>query len=799
MHDVAGFLSLLGDMPAVTDAGTVQRRSRDMSTTFSPIIRRDAAEKFAELIVKPRDRADVIAVARAAARTRMPLMMRGAGTCNLGQGVPLAGGAIVDMTALSRVLWTRDRRVRAEAGARLIAIDEATRLAGWELRMHPSTKRVSTIAGYIGGGHAGVGSCTYGILRDRGNIAALEMVSIEDEPRVIELRGDDVNLVHHAYGTNGIITEVEMPLAPAWPWVEIVANFPDFMTAARCAYALASSDGLVKKLISIDEPPNWEYMSAMRPFGRAGWSMVRSMVARQSLEGFRALVKTFGGEITVEANEGEGPYGAPVWEFAWGHARLQVNKVRPEIVNNIGLYLDPNLLDAVERSYRRFQGVGGLHLEAKRYNGQIAFQGSPYYAYVDDANVAAVIRGMTADGAMVADNHTLFVRANGMKAVLDGDAAFKRAMDPHGLMNPGKFDSDGTTIGTPADSALPTTGWTYGEPAPAVTRGQVIAGIAAATLAVPAFVRRASAQNLTKIVYQTGWLPQPDKGGLYQAAETGIYRAYGLDVELRPGGPQLNVNQIFLAGQADFVDSDSFRVMSFVKGGLPAIAVAAFGQKSFNVLLSHKGVGNDRLADLKGKTILVSTIGQQTYWLWLKAKYGFTDDQVRPHTFSLAPFLVDKAVSTEGFITSEPYESRKAGVDPVVHVLADDGYLNYSNVVVTSPRMVADNPQVVQRFVDATSKGWKSYLYGDPKPANEFIKRGNSDMNDDKIAYAIGAMKQAAIAQSDDVRKGGLGAMSDAQWKRIYDSMSAVGAEVAGLDIRKGYTLQFVNKRTAPV
>jgi hypothetical protein len=461
LNDIDGFLARIGDVPAVTDSATVQRRSRDMSTTFSPIIRRDAADKFAELIVKPRDKADVITIARAAAQSRMPLMMRGAGTCNLGQGVPLHGGAIVDMTSMSRVLWTRDHHVRAEAGARLVAIDEATRPSGWELRMHPSTKRVATIAGYVGGGHAGIGSCTYGILRDRGNIAALEMISIEAEPQIVELRGDDVNLVHHAFGTNGIITEVEMPLAPAWPWFESVANFPDFMTAARCAYALANADGIVKKLISIDEAPNWTSMSAMRPFGRTGWSMVRSMVAQHGLAAYRSLVASYGGEITVEAREGEGPYGAPLWEFSWGHARLQVNKERKEIVNNIGLYLDPDLLDAVERSYRRFQGLGAMHLEAKRYNGRVAFQGSPYYPFVDEAGVADVIRGMTADGAMVANNHTFFVRENGMKAVGDGDVAFKTRMDPHGLMNPGKFDTGDAATTPSAGAALPTTGWDY--------------------------------------------------------------------------------------------------------------------------------------------------------------------------------------------------------------------------------------------------------------------------------------------------------------------------------------------------
>jgi len=462
MNDIPSFLAHLGDVPVVTDGDTVRRRSRDMSTTFSPIIRRDAEGKFAELIVQPRDMRDVIAVARAAALARMPLMMRGGGTCNLGQGVPLRGGAIVDMTALSAIVWSRDAMVRVQAGARLLAIDEALRPSGWELRMHSSTRRAATIGGYVGGGHAGIGSCGYGILRDRGNILGLQVVSIEEAPRVVELRGSDVNLVHHAYGTNGIICEVEMPLAPAWPWMEVVANFPSFMAAARAAHALASADGIVKKLISIDDVPNWEYMRAMQPLGKPGWSMVRCMVAAPGLEALRGLFAEHGAEIASEAREGQGPYHAPLWEFGWGHARLQVNKTRPEIVNNIGLYLDPNLLEAVERSHRRFQGLGGMHLEAKRYNGQIAFQGSPYYAYRDEAQVAEVIRGMTEDGAMVANNHTYFVRGNGMKAIDARDAQFKREMDPHGLMNPGKFDAGGEAEDPAGSGAqLPTTGWQY--------------------------------------------------------------------------------------------------------------------------------------------------------------------------------------------------------------------------------------------------------------------------------------------------------------------------------------------------
>ncbi|MBP7565416.1 MAG: ABC transporter substrate-binding protein [Burkholderiaceae bacterium] len=320
---------------------------------------------------------------------------------------------------------------------------------------------------------------------------------------------------------------------------------------------------------------------------------------------------------------------------------------------------------------------------------------------------------------------------------------------------------------------------------------------AAGALLAPAFLTEARAQSLTPVSYQIGWLPQPDKGGLYQALATGLYREAGLDVEIRPGGPQLNVVQIFMAGRVDFADTDSFRPLNFVKEGLPGIAVAAFGQKSLNVMMSHPGTGHDTLAALKGKPVLVSPIGRTTYWPWLRAKFGLSDDQIRPYAFNLATFLADSQISREGFITSEPFDARKAGMTPVVHLLADHGYSNYSNVMLASPKMVADRPDVVQRFVDATARGWKSYVYGDPTPGNALIKKGNPELTDEKIAYAIGVMRSARILESSDTASGGIGAMTDARWKAFYDEMAAVGALPSGLDPRKAYTTQFVNKRAA--
>lgn len=457
MRELPLFLNLLGDIPVVADPALVRRRSRDMTASFSPVMKDQALAHAADVLVRPRDKADVLRVAAAAARARMPLVMRGAGTCNFGQGIPLAGGALVDMTALDRVLWSRPGRVRAQAGARMHAMDDATRPSGWELRIHPSTRRAATIGGFIAGGHAGVGSCAWGIVRDRGNLLGLEVVSVEEEPRTVQLTGDDVNLVHHAYGSNGIITEVELPLAQAWDWQEHVVVFPEFLQAVRCAHALAASDGIPKKLASVWSGRTWAMVKAMQACGDASCDgTLLAMVPEPFCDALGALVREFGGRVVVRAPEGRGPYNAPLYEFAWGHTRLHVNRTHPDMVMTVGLYLDPDAVAAIARTHARMKDAAGMHFEVKRFDGQLGFQGMPLFAWQGEDHLAQVMRGMAEDGAQVANNHTFLVKEGGMKPVEGRDARFKREMDPFELMNPGKMRFEEAR-----EEGLPSEGWKY--------------------------------------------------------------------------------------------------------------------------------------------------------------------------------------------------------------------------------------------------------------------------------------------------------------------------------------------------
>jgi NitT/TauT family transport system substrate-binding protein len=318
---------------------------------------------------------------------------------------------------------------------------------------------------------------------------------------------------------------------------------------------------------------------------------------------------------------------------------------------------------------------------------------------------------------------------------------------------------------------------------------------ATAAITIPG-LRRARAQTLDRVSFLTNWRAEPEHGGFYQAVGNGIYRRHGIECDLRQGGPQVNNTQIMLTGRVDMTIGGGFQSLSYVRENLPALTVAAIFQKDPQVLIAHPGVGNDSFEALRGKPILISGGGRVSYWPFLRARFGYTDEQIRPYTFNMAPFLADRNAIQQGYITSEPFAIRQAsGINPVVLLIADAGYEPYSTTIDARKQMVDEKPDLVQRFVNATIEGWYEYLNGDPGPANALIKRDNPEMDDAKIAFAIQAMKDNGIAISGDAERLGIGAMTDARWERFLRQTVEYQLNPADLDFRKAYTLRFVNQR----
>jgi FAD/FMN-containing dehydrogenase len=437
---IATFCGLIGDVPFTLDRATVRRRSRDFFW-YSPVLNEQLHGKAADILVSPRDEADVIAIASACARLRLPLTVRAGATGNYGQAVPLEGGVLMDITGLNAIEWHKPGLVRVQAGAKINEIDAAIRPSGWELRLHPSTKRSATIGGFVAGGSGGVGSVSYGGLREPGNIIAARVITVEETPRVIELRGDAAQKVNRAYGTTGIITALEMPLAPAWPWIDLVVAFDDFFDAFHFGRDVAMADGIVKKLVTPITSPIPDYFGALKPHCPDGKSLLIAMIAEPSLESFKAILGERG-TITYEQPNDESAGATPIYEYTWNHTTLQWLKVDRGVTYLQCLYPHDRLEESVRQMVEMFPDEVLPHLEFIRFGGRITCSALPIVRYTTPERLNEIMALHEANGVMIANPHVVSLEDGSRHKRVDADQmGFKHEVDPYGLLNPGKMRS----------------------------------------------------------------------------------------------------------------------------------------------------------------------------------------------------------------------------------------------------------------------------------------------------------------------------------------------------------------------
>ena len=455
MHPITALSDELGDIPFTTDPAILRRKSRDQFV-ISPLLRGELAGHVAEIVVTPRDKAEVARAVSAAVRHHIPITPRGGGTANYGQSVPLHGGMVLEMTSFDKILSVENGVIRAQAGANMAEMEKAARAKGWELRLFPSTIATSTIGGFVAGGSGGIGSAMWGMLRDRGNIAAIECMSADENPRLIEMVGDDIELVHHAYGANAVITEIELPLAPARAWRACIVAFPMFEGALRFGAQLARETGLLRRLASVHEWPIPHLMRDLKGVVPDGHSMAICYIAPPGLASFRCMVDEFGGQVVADHGLDETPFGAPLHEFAYGHGLRQIQKTAPTFTGLQGMFRGVGMIEAIMSVRANVSRDEPFRLELFWSDGEVVAMGSPQIAWRDARQMAGLVALIQASGGVVANSHTTGVREVGIKRITPGDVTFKREMDPHGLLNPGKLNLDGVQ-----ESALQTTGWRF--------------------------------------------------------------------------------------------------------------------------------------------------------------------------------------------------------------------------------------------------------------------------------------------------------------------------------------------------
>jgi NitT/TauT family transport system substrate-binding protein len=314
------------------------------------------------------------------------------------------------------------------------------------------------------------------------------------------------------------------------------------------------------------------------------------------------------------------------------------------------------------------------------------------------------------------------------------------------------------------------------------------------TAAVAALALGAASGALAqeKFVYLTNWFAQAEHGGFYQALASGGYKKAGLDVTIKMGGPQVNIMQVLVAGQADCVMGYDVQTMKAREQGIAAVSVAAAFQKDPQVMIGHPETVK-KIEDLKGKTILISGDANTNYWPWLRTAYGLSDSQTRPYTFNIQPFVADKNVVQQGYLSSEPYAIEKeAKFKPSIFLLSDYGWPPYSTTVVCMEKTIKERPKAVAAFVKASMQGWKDYLKGDTAAANSLMKKDNPNMTDDLLAVGVKLMNESGMVFGGDAAKLGVGIMTDERMKKTYDMMISMKLLDPKVDLKKTYTTEFV-------
>ena len=434
------FVYDIGSITYRDEANVLAVKSKDYFW-YSPILKEQLDDCVGQLLVIPKTEEEVMTIAAAIARHRIPLTIRGGGTGNYGQCIPIEGGVVLETTKLNKVLEISEGRVVCEAGARIEQVEKAVAESCQMLSMFPSTKRLATMGGFVSGGSGGIGSLRNGMLRDGQNITYLRIVTVEEEPRVIELYGKDILKAQHAYGTNGIITAMDYALTPAKDWIHTIALFNNYAAALDFAKQ-AQEENLDAFLMTVVERRFAQYYRKLTDYFPPELDAVFSMIAPEAVADYNARVKDAGGTVSLaktlhEIEEANLP---PAWECGWNHTTLQALKQEPKVWTYLQVAyprpFDPKL---VERQMKRYGDELFFHHEMARMDGQIQIFALPILRWASKERTYEIIHEMEElDGCMIFDPHVITIEDGGMKEIDSTLIEFKKEADPYGLMNPGK-------------------------------------------------------------------------------------------------------------------------------------------------------------------------------------------------------------------------------------------------------------------------------------------------------------------------------------------------------------------------
>ena len=440
---VAGLLSIIADpVRVLTSASVLERLSHDFYW-YSPVLRPQLAQKTGEVAVQPVSVDEILAVLRLAGRHGVAVTVRGAGTGNYGQCVPLEGGIILDLSLMEKLEEITPEGVAVcQPGLRLGALESEARKQGWELRMYPSTLVKASVGGFLAGGSGGIGSVAHGGLRDFDNVRAFEVVTMEEEPRVVLHEGAAVHEILHAWGTNGILTRIWSSLAQAVEWRQLTLAFGTFEKAFSFAESIANDDAWTKRLATVFEWPIPAFFTPIRRLVREGKSLALLMVAAAQADACSAAATEAGGELTFSGAY-LGPRTQPLLsDYTWNHTTLWAIKADPSYTYLQCGFSPTECREQFRLLRQRFGEEILFHIEfMKNGDGRVIPGAIPVVRFVSEPRLNDMISFCRSIGVFVANPHVNYLEDGGRFRPDNIQLMAKQKYDPRGLLNPGKMIS----------------------------------------------------------------------------------------------------------------------------------------------------------------------------------------------------------------------------------------------------------------------------------------------------------------------------------------------------------------------
>ncbi|GLX69832.1 FAD-binding oxidoreductase [Paenibacillus glycanilyticus] len=440
---IAQMQAVLGEDKLLSDPAQVDKLSKDYYW-YSPVLVPLLQDKRAEAVAVPQSVEETAQILAYAWKHRIPVTTRGAGTGNYGQAIPLEGGIVLDLSKLDKVIEVTDEYARVQAGVRLGALEKLLRAQDKELRIYPSTYMKATVGGFVCGGSGGIGSITWGNLWD-GNVLEAVVLTVEETPRQLTIKGDDLLAYIHNYGTTGVVVELVIPISAKVEWTQTVVQFDDFESAARFSHAVALNDAIRKRLVA---PVEWPIPSFFKPIAaklEAGCSACLLETKQGSEALLAAHAEAFGGRIgyTIPSEQYRKVIGLS--DFTWNHTTLWALKTDPTMTYLQAGFDKDRFLDQISLIKEQFGEEVLMHLEFVRTAGVVAPAALPVIRYTTHERLYEIIAYFKSIGVRINDPHTWILEMGG-RGEWEAMASAKRSNDPRGLLNPGKLQTPAHTI-----------------------------------------------------------------------------------------------------------------------------------------------------------------------------------------------------------------------------------------------------------------------------------------------------------------------------------------------------------------